>query len=163
MIDTGCFYNDAIANIVAILDREKANIGIESVFGSIPPFIPVDLFPIVCVTRQTKNADNFLITPAALRTELTVEIWLQYLEIDQAVIEKVKDEIDYAAKIEDIVGLLTQKIEAVLRANRTLDGYCQETQLMTTDFRYRGQPARPQTLVAGVTIELLVRSKMLSV
>lgn len=162
-INTGCFYNDAVANIVSVIDKNKENIGIKHVFGSIPPFIPVDLFPVICVTRQTKNADNFLIVPAALRPELNIEIWMQYLEVDGAIIEKVKDDIGYAARIENAVGILAQKIEAVLRLNRTLDGYCQETQLQATDFRFRQQPARPQTLVAGVTINLLVRSKMISI
>ncbi|MDI6781587.1 MAG: hypothetical protein QME49_05760 [bacterium] len=144
MIETGCFYNDAVANIVEILNREKIAIGIKHVFGGIPPFIPVDLFPVICVTRQTKNADGFLITPATLRIELNVEIWLQYLEIDQSVVEKVKNDINYASKIEDAVGLLAQKIETVLRVNRTLDGYCQETQLQSTDFRFRGQASSPR-------------------
>lgn len=163
MIDTGNYYNDIISNIVAILEREKAGIGVKQIFPSVPPFIDLTLFPCICVTRQTKSIDEFSVVPARARIELIVEIWLQYCEIDQAVIEKVKNDITYAEMIEKRIGTLTQKIEAVLRVNRNLDGYCLESLIQVTDFRYRPQTARPMTIVAGSVINLAVKTKDIEV
>lgn len=161
MINTGNHYNDIISNIVEILNREKVNIGIGHVFASVPPFIDLSLFPIICVTRQVKKADGFVSVPCRMRAEVIIEIWLQLVEINLVDVKEITYQISDG--FEEKIGTLVYKIERVLRANRTIDGYCLESQLLDTDFRPRMQPAKPQTLVAGAVIQLAAVTKDIEV
>ncbi|OIO41896.1 hypothetical protein AUJ63_04585 [Candidatus Pacearchaeota archaeon CG1_02_35_32] len=161
MINTGNYYNDIISNTVAILEREKETIGIKAVFPCVPPFIDLSLFPVVCVTRQVKQPDTFIVVPSIVRIKMVMEIWLQLAEINLVDVKSIDHVI--ASEIEEKVGVLALKIERVLRKNRTLDGYCLEASLLEIDFRPRMQPAKPQTLVAGAVIQLLAETKNIEV
>lgn len=154
-------YQDIQDKIVELLNSKKAELGINKVYSIIPLFLDSSLYPIITVTKQTQADVNLVATGVQVRRKIIFDIWLQILEIDRNIFEKIKTDTDKLQQLEKQNNTIAWKISELLETNRGLGGEVLESIITGVDFRPRQKTTLSQSITIGTVWSLQVETKNL--
>ncbi|MEW6096262.1 MAG: hypothetical protein AB1567_07025, partial [bacterium] len=126
-------YQDIQDKLVELIDSNKTTLGINKVYSIIPLFLDSSLYPIVTVTKQTQADVNLVTTGVQVRRKIIFDIWLQILEIDRNIFEKIKTHTDKLQQLEKQNNDIAWKVSELLETNRGLGGEVLESVITGVD------------------------------
>ena len=146
-------YKSFRLKVKEIIEAEKTSIGLKAVYSPLPPFVPIDKYPLVAIQINRQFAEGPAITGGVFRPELIVNVWIQIMEIERNSIEKLRENPDICSRIQDDIDDITWKTAEVLRKNRSLLSEAVETNIRGIDMIWKPSLYVAGAIVAGSVIE----------
>ncbi|MFZ5987189.1 MAG: hypothetical protein ACOYWZ_08730 [Bacillota bacterium] len=146
-------YKEFRLKIRDLLEANKSTIGVNGVYSPLPPFIPKDQYPLVAILLNRATKEQPETTGGVFRPFISATLWIQIIEISRNSVDGIRENMEYCNQLQEQAEDITEKIVALLRERRSLEGICTESSILEVNFQWRPSLFAQGALVVGSTID----------